>query len=259
MPGGGKLAGRVAFVTGGGSGLGRAIAEAFAREGAAVAVYDLRGDAARETVAELAGKGHLALAGDVADAGAVAAAFAELDARHARLDVLVNNAGVDRLPGDGFDEALKGGSQLPHMSDEAWTRMLAIHLNGAFFCTREAVRRMLPLGAGTIIHMSSIAGLSGIGPAHYATAKAGLLGFTRSLAREVGRRGIRVNAICPGAIDTPMTRAIGENLRNAVVAATPLGRLGTPQEIAALALFLASDDGAFITGQAISPNGGIVI
>jgi 3-oxoacyl-[acyl-carrier protein] reductase len=254
-----KLAGRVAFVTGGGSGLGRAIAQVFAREGAAVAVYDLRGEAAKETVAGLAGKGHLALAGDVSDAAAVAAAFAELDAAHARLDVLVNNAGVDRLPGDGFDQMLKSGSQLLHMSDEAWTRMLAIHLNGAFFCTREAVRRMLPAGSGSIIHMSSVAGLSGLGPVHYATAKAGLLGLTRSLARELGRRGIRVNAICPGAIDTPMTAAIGENLRKALLAVTPLGRLGTPDEIAALALFLASDDGGFVTGQAISPNGGIVI
>jgi 3-oxoacyl-[acyl-carrier protein] reductase len=255
-----KLAGRVAFVTGGGSGLGRAIAQGFAREGAAVAVYDLRGDAARETAAGLPGRGHLALAGDVADPQAVAAAFAELDACHRRLDVLVNNAGVDRLPGDGFDELSKsGGPQILHMSDEAWARMLAIHLNGAFYCTREAVRRMLPARSGSILHMSSIAGLSGIGPCHYATAKAGLLGLTRSLAREVGRRGIRVNAICPGAIDTPMTAAIGESLRSAVVAATPLGRLGTADEIAALALFLASDDAAFITGQAISPNGGIVI
>jgi 3-oxoacyl-[acyl-carrier protein] reductase len=254
-----KLAGRVAFVTGGGSGLGRAIAQAFAREGAAVAVYDLRGDAAQQVVAELPGRGHLALAGDVADPKAVASAFADLDAVHRRLDVLVNNAGVDRLPGDGFDELLKSGSQVPHMSDDAWTRMLAIHLNGAFYCTREAVRRMLPTGAGSIVHMSSVAGLTGLGPAHYATAKAGLLGLTRSLAREVGRRGIRVNAICPGAIDTPMTAGMGENMRKAVIAATPLGRMGTPEEIAALAVFLASDDASFITGQAISPNGGIAI
>jgi 3-oxoacyl-[acyl-carrier protein] reductase len=145
------------------------------------------------------------------------------------------------------------------MSDDAWTRMLAIHLNGAFYCTREAVRRMLPTGAGSIVHMSSVAGLTGLGPAHYATAKAGLLGLTRSLAREVGRRGIRVNAICPGAIDTPMTAGMGENMRKAVIAATPLGRMGTPEEIAALAVFLASDDASFITGQAISPNGGIAI
>lgn len=254
-----KLEGRVACITGGGSGLGRAIAAAFAAEGAAVAVTDLRGETAEQTVKELAGSGHLAIAGDVADAEAVAAAFARIDEVHGRLDVLVNNAGVDRLPGDGFDELMKTGSQLPHMSDEAWTRMLAIHLNGAFFCCREAAKRMLPAQSGSIINMSSIAGLAGMGPAHYATAKAGLLGLTRSLARELGRGKIRVNAICPGAIDTPMTDQLGEGLRKGLLMATPLGRIGTPEEIGALALFLASDDSSFITGQAISPNGGIHI
>lgn len=254
-----KLEGRVACVTGGGSGLGRAIAQAFAAEGAAVAVNDLRGGSAEETVKSLPGSGHLAIAGDVSDAGAVARAFARIDQAHGRLDVLVNNAGVDRLPGDGFDQLLATGSQLPHMSDEAWTRMLAIHLNGAFFCCREAVGRMLPAASGCIINMSSIAGLAGLGPAHYATAKAGLLGLTRSLARELGRHHIRVNAICPGAIDTPMTRDMGENLKKGLLAATPLGRMGTAEEVAALALLLASDSGAFFTGQALSPNGGIHI
>lgn len=254
-----KLEDRVACITGGGSGLGRAIAHAFAAQGARVAVTDLRGETAEATVEQLPGSGHLAIAGDVADARAVGAAFARIDAAHGRLDVLVNNAGVDRLPGDGFDQLLKTGSQLPHMSDASWTRMLAIHLNGAFFCSREAARRMLPAGSGSIINMSSIAGLAGLGPVHYATAKAGLLGMTRSLARELGRRKIRVNAICPGAIDTPMTEKMGENLVKGLLASTPLGRMGTAEEIAALALFLASDDAAFITGQAISPNGGIHI
>ncbi len=254
-----KLEGRVACITGGGSGLGRAIAQAFAAEGAAVAVTDLRGAAAEETVKALPGVGHLALAGDVADAEAVAAAFARIEETHGRLDVLVNNAGVDRLPGDGFDQLMKTGSQLPHMSDGSWTRMLAIHLNGAFFCCREAAKQMIPAQSGSIINMSSIAGLGGLGPVHYATAKAGLLGLTRSLARELGRQKIRVNAICPGAIDTPMTESMGEGLIKGLLMATPLGRMGTAQEIAALPLFLASDDGGFITGQAISPNGGIHI
>jgi len=254
-----KLEGRVACVTGGGSGLGRAIAQAFAAEGACVAVTDLRGETAEETVKTLPGSGHLALAGDVADAAAVADAFARIEATHGRLDVLVNNAGVDRLPGDGFDQLMKTGSQLPHMSDEAWTRMLAIHLNGAFYCCREAAKRMIPAQSGSIVNMSSIAGLAGMGPAHYATAKAGLLGLTRSLARELGRAKIRVNAICPGAIDTPMTENMGEGLIKGLLMATPLARMGTAEEISALALFLASDDAGFITGQAISPNGGIHI
>jgi len=254
-----KLAGRVAFVTGGGSGLGRAIAQAFAREGARVAVNDLVAAAAKETVAGLAGDGHLALAGDVSDAAAVSAAFAEVDARHGRVDVLVNNAGVDRTPGDGSDKLMSGESQLLHMSDRAFARMLEIHLHGAFYCAREAARRMIPAKSGAIINMSSIAGLAGMGSVHYATAKGGLLGMTRSLARDLARFGIRVNAICPGAIDTPMARQVPEPLLKALVAVTPLGRIGRPEEIAATALYLASDDAGFVTGQAISPNGGLHI
>jgi 3-oxoacyl-[acyl-carrier protein] reductase len=251
-----KLAGRVAFVTGGGSGLGRAIAEAFAKEGARVAVNDLVEPAAKETVAALPGAGHLALAGDVSDPARVAAMFAEVERAAGRLDVLVNNAGVDHVPGDGL-ERLGSGVQILNMGDDGWGRMLAIHLNGAFYCTREAVRRMLPAKSGSIINMSSIAGLGGLGTLHYSTAKAGLLGFTRSLARDLGRHNIRVNAICPGAIDTPMSRRIPEPMMKGLLALTPLGRVGRPEDIAALALYLASDDAAYVTGQAISPNGGV--
>jgi 3-oxoacyl-[acyl-carrier protein] reductase len=223
-------------------------------------VNDLDATAAKQTVAGLAGSGHLALAGDVSDAARVAAMFEELDAAcGGRLDVLVNNAGVDRTPGDAHEQLMQGGSQLLQMSDVGWTRMLEIHLNGAFFCTRAAVRRMLPAKTGSIIQMSSVAGLAGIGPVHYATAKAGLLGMTRSLARDLGRHRIRVNAICPGAIDTPMSRQIPPAVMKALAAQTPLGRIGTAEEIAETALYLASDDSAFVTGQSISPNGGIHI
>jgi 3-oxoacyl-[acyl-carrier protein] reductase len=254
-----KLEGRVACVTGGGSGLGRAMAERFAREGAAVAVNDLDAATAEATLAALEGEGHLAIAADVSDPAAVAAMFERIAGRHERLDVLVNNAGVDRTPGDGYEQLMETGSQLPHMSDAAWRTMLAIHLDGGFFCCREAAKLMLPARSGSIINLSSIAGLAGMGPVHYATAKAGLLGMTRSLARELGRRNIRVNAICPGAIDTPMMAKLSETLRKGLLMATPLGRVGRADEIAALALFLASDESAFITGQAISPNGGIHI
>jgi 3-oxoacyl-[acyl-carrier protein] reductase len=257
-----KLEGRVAWVTGGGSGLGRAISRRFAAEGARVAVNDLRPETAAETVAELPGDGHLAVAGDVSDADRVREMAAEIAGACGRLDVLVNNAGVDRTPGDGMDDLLAGrasGTLTAAMGDAGWTRMLEIHLNGAFFCAREAVKAMIEGGGGAIVNMSSVAGLAGMGPIHYATAKAGLLGFTRALARELGPRRIRVNAICPGAIETPMTSRIPEPMLKGLVAVTPLGRMGTADEIAAAALFLASDESAFVTGQWISPNGGMFI
>jgi 3-oxoacyl-[acyl-carrier protein] reductase len=254
-----RLEGRVAFITGGGSGLGRAMAIEFAREGAHVAVNDLRAETAAETVAMLEGSGHLALGGDVSDSARIAELFAEVDAAHGRLDVLVNNAGVDRTPDDGWDALLRGELQLLAMTDAGWRRMLEIHLDGAFFCTRAAVPLMQRNGSGSIINISSIAGLAGMGQVHYATAKGGLLGFTRSLARDLGPHGIRVNAICPGAIDTPMVAGVPAPMIDALAQATPLRRVGRPSEIATTAVYLASDDSSFVTGQALSPNGGIHI
>lgn len=257
---GGRLEGRTAVVTGAASGIGRATALAFAAEGASVVCQDLDGDGASATAEQL-GVEAMAWACDVTDGDAIAGMFAALDERGRLADVLVSCAGVDRTPGDAFEEAMAGaGPQITLMTDAAWWRMLEIHLGGAFLCTREAVRRLADARRpGSLIYVSSIAGSAGWGTVHYATAKAGLLGMSRALARELGPRGIRANAICPGVIDTPMVRGVGDDLVAGLTMLTPLGRLGTADEVAALALYLASDDSAFVTGQVISPNGGLVM
>ena len=271
-----KLEGRVALVTGGGSGIGRAIALRFAEEGARVLVNDVNGEAAARTAAEIGGAAR-AVPADVSRSAEVRAMFAGVERDPGTLDVLVNNAGIaEAAPGDReriraksearLTELIGGQGIQTHwditteMTDEAWTRMLAVHLNGTFFCTREALRLMGRQGRGVIINLSSVAALMGLEAApHYSAAKAGILGFTRAVAREVGSRGIRVNAICPGFIDTPMTAGFSPLMRMAVLSRTPLGRWGEPEEVAATALFLASDDGAFYTGQWLSPGGGIFI
>jgi 3-oxoacyl-[acyl-carrier protein] reductase len=273
-----KLADRVALVTGGGSGIGRAIAQVFAEEGARVVVNDLTRAAAEDTLRALAAgaaRGR-ALAADVADSGQVRAMFAEIEREMGGLDVLVNNAGIaETTPGERerlsalsearMRELLSGRGIQTHwdvtqeMTDEAWTRMLAVHLNGTFFCTRAALRLMSRQNRGAIVNMSSVAAWGLETVPHYSAAKGGILAFTRAVAREVASRGIRVNAICPGYIDTPMTAPMSPLVRAAVLARTPLGRTGEPREVAQTALFLASDDGAFYTGQWLSPNGGLLI
>ncbi|HZP41523.1 MAG TPA: SDR family oxidoreductase [Candidatus Binatia bacterium] len=276
----GELDGQIAFVTGAGSGLGREIALAFAGAGARVAVNDLRAEAARATHAALAALGRAAcepLVGDVADPSRVRSWFATLaGATGGRLDVLVNNAGhadadpetrtrlkrqVEELLGTGrVTTPLEATRRL---SDERWTRMLAVHLNGTFFCTREALALMGPRGAGRIINMASIAGTTGIASVpHYSAAKAAIIGFTKAVARDVGPQGILVNAIAPGYVDTPILDVLGEEraAQTALVAAqTVVGRLGEPREVAATALFLAGPGATYFTGQVLSPNGGLVI
>jgi len=273
-----KLKDKVALITGAGSGIGRAIATLFAQEGARVIVNDLRENAARETVEALgaAGSGARAIAADVADSAQVKAMFALVERDFGTLDVLVNNAGIagtsaaDReklreradtrimelMSGQGIRTHLDVTQE---MTDEAWHRMIAVHLNGTFFCTREALRLMSRRDQGAIINMSSVAAWGIEAVPHYSAAKAGILGFTRAVAREVGSRKIRVNAICPGYIDTPMTQPMSDLMRKAVIARTPLGRYAEPTEVAQTALFLASDDSSFFTGQWLSPNGGLLI
>ena len=271
-----KLEGRIALVTGGGSGIGRAIAHLFADEGALVVVNDVRLEAAEKTVKEMRDPGRgRALQADVADSGQVRTMFVALEREFGALDVLVNNAGVATTSGEDREAIAKraetrimetlGGQGVEthldvtqHLSDEAWRRMLAVHLDGTFFCTREALRLMSRRNRGAIVNISSVAALMGLETVpHYSAAKGAILSFTRAVAREVASRGIRVNAICPGFIDTPMTQPMPPLLRAAALARTPLGRNGEPREVAATALFLASDDGSFFTGQWLSPNGGL--
>lgn len=275
-----KLKGRVALITGAGSGIGRAIATLFAEEGARIIANDVNEKSARETVDSLgaASAGARAIQADVADSAQVKAMFGEVEREFGTLDVLVNNAGIGSagMPPAQRDklrersdkrimELVSGQRVQTHwditqeMTDEAWHRMIAVHLNGTFFCTREALRMMSRRDQGAIINMSSVAAWGLESVPHYSAAKAGILGFTRAVAREVGSRNIRVNAICPGFIDTPMTRPISDLTRKATVSRTPLGRFAQPDEVAQTALFLASDDSSFFTGQWLSPNGGLFI
>jgi 3-oxoacyl-[acyl-carrier protein] reductase len=276
-----RLQDRIALVTGGGSGIGRAIALRFAEEGARVIVNDVTAERAQETVAAIAARAESprgrAIAADVADSGQVRRMFAEIDREFGGLDILVNNAGIaETAAGDRerisakaearVAETMSGQPITTHwdvtqeMSDEAWHRMIGVHLNGTFFCTREALRLMGRRNRGAIINMSSVAALMGLeATPHYSAAKGGILAFTRALAREVASRGIRVNAICPGYIDTPMTAPISPLLQRVILSRTPMNRMGAPEEIASTALFLASDDGSYFTGQWLSPNGGLHI
>ena len=266
-----RLQGKSALITGAARGIGAAIARRFAEEGASVIVNDLSPEAARATAKALGGHG---LAADVSDSASVAAMFEEVRKLAPRLDILVNNAGISGLEGRNdaeqiialrlkqAEEIARGGpvetflDGTVHTSDSGWRRMLGVHVDGTFFCTREALKIMNPQMSGSIVNMASVMGTFGRpGSVPYSTAKAAILGFTRSLAHEVAPRNIRVNAIAPGWIDTDMTVPLGA-LRHRIAANTPLQRLGDTDDIAWAAVYLASEEAKFMTGQVISPNGG---
>jgi 3-oxoacyl-[acyl-carrier protein] reductase len=267
-----RLAGKVALITGAARGLGHAIARLFHTEGASVIINDLNEAAAQKAAAEFGGLG---IGADVSSSRAVSGMFERVASRHGRLDVLVNNAGINGVEhrpqrAEEFRrkvlaqaaELVSGGPIQTHLDftveepDEEWRRMLAVHLDGTFFCSREALKIMNRQLSGSIVNMGSIMGTTGgAGATAYAAAKAGILGFTRALAREVASRGIRVNAIAPGWIDTDLTTFLGET-RPLIAAQTPLGRLGDPEDVGWAAVYLASDEAKFVTGQVLSPNGG---
>lgn len=241
---------RTALVTGGSRGIGRAIAEALAAEGARVAInYRNSAAAAEEVVAAIRARGGEALAiqADVAD-GQQATRLVEqaVEAFGGRLDILVNNAGITR-------DAL-----LLRMKPEQWDEVLDTNLRSLFFTCKAAARVMLRQRAGRIINIASVVGLTGnAGQVNYVAAKAGVIGFTRALARELGSRGITVNAIAPGLIATDMTEQLSAEHRGALEQRIALGRLGTPEDVAHAAVFLASDRAAYITGQVLVVDGGL--
>lgn len=243
-----ELAGRGALVTGGNRGIGRSIAEGLALAGARVAVVARSEERAQAAAAELPGEGHQGFGCDVAEAEAVNALVKRVEAELESLDILVNNAGVT------------GDNLLMRLSDEDWDRVVDTNLKGAFNTIRAASRGMMRRRHGRIINITSVVGVMGnAGQANYAASKAGLIGLTKSVAKELASRNILCNAIAPGFIESEMTAVLGDATRDAMLGRIALGRFGTGEEIASVVRFLAGPGAAYITGQVIIVDGGMVI
>jgi len=247
----GRLSGKIALITGAGRGIGAQIAKDFAGEGAVVIVnYSGSEQAAERTVSEIKAAGGSAESYkcNVADFEASAQMISYVTQKYEKLDILVNNAGITR---DGL---------LMRMSEEDFDSVINVNLKGTFNCIKNVSRQMLRQKSGRIINMSSVVGIAGnAGQTNYAASKAGVIGITKSAAKELASRGITVNAIAPGYIDTDMTNVLSDSVKENIKTAIPLGRIGNVSDIARTAVFLASDDAAYITGQVISVDGGMNI
>jgi len=243
-----SLSGKIALVTGAAQGIGRDIALALANDGADVAICDVNLEAAQKTAADIAAAGRQSLAfkANVAASADVTAMIDAVIEKFGKIDILVNNAGITR---DGL---------ILRMKDEDWDLVLSINLKGSFLCTKAALKYMSKQRAGTIINIASIVGAMGnAGQANYVASKAGLIGLTKTIAREYANRGITANAVAPGFIDTAMTQALSENVRQELAKQIPMGKLGTPGDVANAVRFLASPWASYITGQVIHVNGGM--
>ncbi len=245
------LDGKCALVTGASRGIGRAVALKLAAEGAKVALNFAGNEAAANAVCEeikSAGGQAILVKADVSDEAAVQQMVQTVAEAFGRIDILVNNAGITR---DGL---------LARMKEEDWDAVLSTNLKGVFLTTKAATKLMMKQRAGRIVNMASVVGVTGnAGQANYSAAKAGVIGFTKTIAKELASRGITANAVAPGFIDTDMTSALSDKAKEAALSGIPLGRMGTPEDIAAAVLFLVSDQASYITGQVLNVDGGMVM
>jgi 3-oxoacyl-[acyl-carrier protein] reductase/2-hydroxycyclohexanecarboxyl-CoA dehydrogenase len=240
------LTGKVAIVTGAGRGIGEGIARRLAQDGAIVVCADVNETDASSVASSLNPAG-LGVRLDVSKSEECDAVVTSTQERYGRLDILVNNAGINR------------DAMLHKMTDEQWHQVIAVDLSGVFFMTRAASRIMRASGSGRIVNISSASWMGNIGQANYAAAKAGVVGLSRTASKELARSQVTVNAICPGFIDTVMTRGIPDAIREQQVAKIPLGRMGQPADVAAVVAFLASDEAGYVTGEVINVGGGYLL